>query len=251
MVRLAVVAGAAAFSVWAAVGAAASPASTFVPVRFAAGDGTELRGETVGRGPVGIVIAHDADASYGEWEPGAKFLGAHGYRVLLFDYAINPFLSQSAQHRQGTFRYDRDLVGAAAYLRRTGAKTIVLAGDGIGGLAALAAARELGRSVARTFVLTAGGITGQTDTLGDPGNPDDLNGLVAARGLETPLLVLAAKSDTNAGPLYRAAGAQIKREVTLPDAALKANGFGLAMWSSGAAWARSARAAVLAFLRPA
>jgi hypothetical protein len=257
MLRLTLVAAVAVCVGWAAAAAAADgseavsttpPAAASVLVRFAATDGTKLKGEIIGRGPVAIVIAHDADASYSEWKPAARFLSGHGYRVLLFDYAIDPFLSQAGTQRRGTFRYDRDIAGAVAYLQRGGARTIVLGGDGIGGLAVLVAAAELGTSVSRTFVLTAGGITGSTDTLGDPSNPDDLNALAAAHGLKTPLLLVAAGSDTNAGPLYRAVAATHKQRVTLPESALKPNSFGLAMWTSNAAWARHARADVLAFL---
>lgn len=224
------------------------PASTPTPVTFRATDGTQLRGETFGQGSVGIVVAHDADSNYTEWEPAAKLLSSHGYRVLLFDYASNPFQSQTGRRPRGTFRYDRDMAGAVAYLRKTGAQTIVLAGDGVGGLTAIVTAQELGTQVSRTFVLSAGGITGGTDTLGDPSNPDDLNALTAARRLTTPLLVLAARSDTNAAPLYNATASKRKQLVRLPNSALTTNGFGLSVWTSTASWASHARTAIRTFL---
>src|SRR5262249_41067925 len=43
-------------------------------VSFRATDGTKLRGATFGVGPAGIVIAHDADSNYSEWEPAAQLL---------------------------------------------------------------------------------------------------------------------------------------------------------------------------------
>jgi pimeloyl-ACP methyl ester carboxylesterase len=222
-------------------------ADGFRPVHFAAADGVRLNGEVIGRGPVGIVIAHDADAYFSEWEPAARFLSNDGYRVLLFDYRANPFASQSGPHRAGTFRFDRDVKGGVALLRHLGSKTIVLAGDGVGGLTALIVARELGTAVAGTFVLTAGGITGGADTLG-PSQPDDLDALAAVRHVTTPILFFATRSDTNATPLYDAAATKSKRLFLLPESALRPNMFGLSLWTSSAAWARNARAAVLAFM---
>jgi hypothetical protein len=218
------------------------------PVTFTASDGSKLKGETFGQGKVGIVVAHDADSNYTEWEPAARLLSSRGYRLLLFDYAINPFFSQdTTKYPPGTFRYDRDIAGAVAYLRKTGSRTIVLAGDGIGGLTAIVAAQELGSQISRTFVLTAGGITGGTDTLGNPNNPDDLDALTAARYLKTPLLLLASHYDTNAGPLYRATASK-KRLFTLPLTAFGLTKFGLDIWSSNTTWAKHARATILTFL---
>ena len=221
---------------------------TFSTVHFAASDGVRLKGEVIGSGSTGIVIAHDADANFSEWEPAARFLSSHGYRVLLFDYRSNPFDSQLGPHPAGTFRFDRDVKGGIALLRRLGSTRIVLAGDGVGGLTALVVARELGSAVASTFVLTAGGISGSTDTLGDQSNPDDLDALAAVRYVTTPILFYAARSDTNAGPLYRAAATKSKRLFLLPQSALSQNSFGLSLWTTEAAWARKARAAVIAFM---
>ncbi len=69
-----------------------------------------------------------------------------------------------------------------AFLRGRGVRTVVLGGDGVGGLVALFTPRELGPAVARTFVLTAGGISGGTDTLGKPTNLGDLNALPPFEG---------------------------------------------------------------------
>jgi pimeloyl-ACP methyl ester carboxylesterase len=226
----------------------ASRTRGFSPVRFTASDRVELRGETIGNGRIGIAIAHDADANFSEWEPAAQFLNRHCYRVLLFDYRSNPFESQSGQHSAGTFRFDRDIEGAVALLHTLGSKTIVLAGDGVGGLTALVVAHELGSAIASTFVLTAGGISGGTDTLGDPSQPDDLDALAAVRHVTTPILFIAARSDTNARPLYHTAATKNKRLFLLPESALSSNGFGLSLWTSNATWARDARAAILAFL---
>jgi hypothetical protein len=110
------------------------------------------------------------------------------------------------------------------------------------------AARELGSAVAGTFVVTAGGISGRTDTLGDPSQPDDLDALTAVRHVTTPILFFAARSDTNAGSLYHAAATKRKRLFVLPESALSPNAFGLSLWTSNAAWGRSARAAALAFI---
>jgi pimeloyl-ACP methyl ester carboxylesterase len=227
---------------------AAAEAATFEPVRFSAADGIRVSGELIGSGSVGIAIAHDADATLSEWEPAARFLATRGYRVLLFDYRSSPWDSQNGSHPASHFRYDRDLAGAVGFLRAEGVRTVVLGGDGVGGLVALVTAGELGAAVAGTFVLSAGGISGSTDTLGDPTNPGDLNALPAVRRLATPLLVIAAASDSNAGPLYRATAAERKQRVVLPESALQPNMFGLSMWTARAAWAQKARAAVLAFL---
>ena len=223
-------------------------ARSFMPVKFPASDGKQIHGEVIGGGSVGIVIAHDADSTLAGWKPAARFLSLHGYRVLLFDYRRNPFDSQGGSYPRGTFRFDRDVAGGVRLLRRLGSRTIVLGGDGIGGLVALVTASELGNSVAGTFTLTAGSIKGGTDSLGDRSQPDDLDALAAVRHLETPVLFLAAGSDSNVRPLLRATAAANKRWYRLPEAALEANGFGMSMWTVGAPWAQRARATIIAFL---
>ncbi len=59
------------------------------------------------------------------------------------------------------------------------------------------------------------------------------------------MLVIAATSDSNAGPLYRATAARRKQLVVLPESALEPNMFGLSMWTAGAAWAQKALRAKL------
>jgi pimeloyl-ACP methyl ester carboxylesterase len=223
-------------------------ASPFHHVTFRTADGKTIHGEVIGTGRIGIVAAHDADSSYSEWEPAARFLSAHGYRIVLFDYRSNPFDSESGSHPRGTFRFDRDVTGAASLLLRLGSKRIVLAGDGIGGLVSLVTAYEDGAPIVGVIALTAGSIKGTTDTLGDPSQPDDLDALAATKRLSAPVLFLAARSDTNVRPLYRAAATTTKQWIPLPESALRANGFGMSVWTATAPWAKSARASILAFL---
>ena len=221
---------------------------SFHSVTFRTLDGKTIKGETIGTGRLGIVVAHDADSSYSSWEPAARFLSKHGYRVLLFDYRSNPFDSESGSHPRGTFRFDRDVTAGALLLRRLGAGHIVLAGDGIGGLVALVTAYEDGGPIDGVIALTAGSIKGTTDSLGDPGQPDDLDALAAVKRLAAPTLFLAAGSDTNVRPLYRADAATTKEWIRLPETALQTNGFGMSVWTANARWAGKARAAILAFL---
>jgi hypothetical protein len=218
-------------------------------VRFRSTDGKLLAGAVWGSGSVGIVAAHDADSRLCEWSRAARFLSRHGFRVLLFDYRTNPFLSESGSYPVGTFRFDHDIAGGVSFLRGLGSKEIVLGGDGVGGLAALVAAKELGNAVSGVFTLTAGGIKGTTDSLGDRAQPDDLDALAAVKQLPAPALFLGAASDTNVRALYRASVSSSKRWLVLPQSALRVNGFGMSAWSAKAGWARLARKKVISFIR--
>jgi hypothetical protein len=217
-------------------------------VRLLAG-GRHFSGEVLGHGRVAVAYAHDADSSFCTWQPAALYLARHGFRVLLFDYPVDPFLSESRNYPRGTFRFDRDLVAAAAYLRAHGAMRVVLGGDGIGGIGALAAARTLDRSVSAVFTFTAGGITGRTDTLGNSSLADDLHGLRVVKHLRTPAFFLGAPSDRNVRALYRTCASKVKRWQRLPAAAFAFDGFGLATWTANTPATRRIRIALVDFLR--
>src|SRR5215471_18232453 len=234
--------------------AAAQPVRTSCPapgaqaVRLVAG-GRHFGGEVLGQGTVAIAYAHDADSTFCTWQPAALYLARHGFRVLIFNYPVSPFLSNTGHYPKGTFRFDLDLAAAVAHLRAGGAKKIVLGGDGVGGIGALAAARTLGRSVSAVFTLTAGGITGSTDTLGNASLADDLQGLRAVKHLRTPAFFLGGPSDQNVRALYRACTSSVKQWRKLPSAAFALDGFGLATWTTNTPATRQVRAAIVDFLR--
>jgi hypothetical protein len=218
-------------------------------VDFAASDGTMLKGEVLGSGPTGIVLSDNADQDFCQWLPAARILSRRGFRVLLFAWRTSPWDSQLGAHPPGTFRFDYDVAGAAALLRRLGSQTIVLSGAGIGGLVDLVAAQEVKPAPAAVLAFNAGSIKGTTDSLGDRSQPDDLDGLAAAKRLETPVLYVGFPRDSTLLALYRATPTTERHRFLITQEAYAfRDPFALNMWDGGARWARHDRSAVVAFI---
>jgi pimeloyl-ACP methyl ester carboxylesterase len=156
-------------------------------VRFRAADGARLVGVRLGRGTRGVVLAHQggggAPANLCAWLPYARTLAARGYRVLVFDHRGHGSSPRSAQPG----RIDDDVAGAAAELRRRGARTVVLVGASLGGSASIAAATRIQPPVAGVVSLSAPLRWGRVDAL------------AAAARLELPALFVAAERDGSFG----------------------------------------------------
>jgi pimeloyl-ACP methyl ester carboxylesterase len=67
-------------------GRCGEPAASARLVAFRASDGTLLDGAVLGRGPTGVVLAHESPADLCGWLPYASRLARDGFRVLVFDF---------------------------------------------------------------------------------------------------------------------------------------------------------------------
>jgi hypothetical protein len=188
-------------------------ATTF---RFKTKDGVLLDGAVLGRGRVGIVLAHESVGDLCRWVPYGRLLSKSGFRVLVFDYRGFGFSAKVTGRRAA--RFDLDIVAAIAELRRRGSTKIVLGGASLGGAAALTAAASAPTAVAGivsisppdTAFLRRGGY--QSARL-DP--------TAAAARVQSPLLFIASERDpfvptASTRRLYGAAVSEDKRLVVVP-----------------------------------
>jgi pimeloyl-ACP methyl ester carboxylesterase len=172
----------------ASTSASPSPGPSLAPVgaecRAAATQGLTLRlvnavggsiaAVDLGSGPIGVVLAHQSDASLCQWLPYAQVLAAKGYRVLAFDFAG---YGSSSVPQQKT--YVEDLRTAVAYLRDRGTSRVVIMGASMG---------------ATMSVVAAAAITPPVDgviALSPPVTFDGVNAEKAAPSLKTPALYVA------------------------------------------------------------
>jgi len=142
--------------------------------QFTADDGTHLLGVLIGRGPSGVVLAHQSDQTLCGWLPFARHLAAKGFRVFPVDLPFRPFQNAG---------WDRDLEAAVDYLRRAGAASVVLIGASMGGAAAMVAATEISPPVDGVVNLS-----GERRVSG-------LDADSAVRRSAVPLLIIASDSD--------------------------------------------------------
>ena len=140
-------------------------------VRFRAADGVRLLGVRFGTGPAGVVLGHEYRANLCSWVPFARTLARAGVRVLAFDH--RGFGSSA----RGRARYEQDVVGAVAELRRRGARRVVAGGASMGGTAAI-----VGGAAARADAVFA---------LSPPATFAGLDAVAAVRAYDRPLLVAA------------------------------------------------------------
>ena len=138
---------------------------------FQAAGGEQVHGAVLGKGDVGVVLAHRQTANACSWLPYARLLDK-GRRVLLFDFGSDA---------------TGDVVGAVRELRRQGAAKIVVIGASRGGTASLVAARSITPPVAGVATLSA------------PANYDGMDALTAVKTLTIPVLFMAARDDNNYG----------------------------------------------------
>jgi pimeloyl-ACP methyl ester carboxylesterase len=140
--------------------------------------GLSIAAVDLGSGPLGVVLAHQSDASLCQWMPYAQVLAAKGYRVLAFDFAG---YGSSSQPRQKT--YVEDLRTAVSYLRDRGTSHVVIMGASMG---------------ATMSVVAAAAITPPVDgviALSPPVTFDGVNAEKAAPSLKSPALYVAGDSD--------------------------------------------------------
>lgn len=180
-------------------------------VRFRAFDGVRLIGVELGRGPRGVILAHQGGAppNLCGWLPYARALAAAGYRVLVFDHR-GFGSSGSTSHYSRANRVDFDVLGAIRTLRARGAQSIVLGGASLGGAAVLGAAAH------------AVPVVNAVISFSSPESYGNVNELAAVKAFRTPALFLADEHDgefnEEARILYEACASPEKRLVITPGA---------------------------------
>jgi pimeloyl-ACP methyl ester carboxylesterase len=187
----------------ASAGPIRSEACISTNARFAAADGVKLAGAVVGRGKTGIVFAHQVAGDRCQWLPFARELAAKGYRTLVFDMR-----GYGASAGIANVSPNLDVVGAAAELRRRGARKIVLVGASMGGTGVVAAAPRIKPAIAGVVELSA------------PTGFGGVDAIAAARNLKSPALFVAGRDDGDfaaaSRALHRAAATNDKKLVISP-----------------------------------
>jgi pimeloyl-ACP methyl ester carboxylesterase len=177
-----------------------SPSDRAVSARFSTPDDVTLSGSVLGRGATGVVFAHQVAGDRCQWLPFARELALMGYRALVFDMR-----GYGASGGVQNVNPDQDVVGAAAELRRRGAKRIILVGSSMGGTGVVAASPRIRPRVSGVVELSAPTGFGGADAR------------AAARKLKRPALFIAGRDDgdfaTATRTLYRAATSRDKKLV--------------------------------------
>ena len=151
-------------------------------VWFKDSSGASLGGIELGSGTAGVVLAHQANSDACSWLPYGSELAAAGYRVLAFDFPGNG-ASPAAPPGDSL---DKDVLGAASFLRGEGAKNVVLMGAAMGAAASLVAASE----VAPPELPVAGVIS-----VSSPLQYSSLNPFATAKTLAVPVLYIGGVND--------------------------------------------------------
>jgi pimeloyl-ACP methyl ester carboxylesterase len=171
--------------------------------RFATADGVRLQGAVLGRGTTGVVFAHQVAGDRCQWLDFAREIAAKGYRVLVFDMR-----GYGASSGAANVRPDRDVVAAAAELRRRGSKRVILVGASMGGTGVVVAAAGIRPAVS--------GVVDLSGPVGFGG----VNALPAAKRLTAPVLFVAGRDDGDFASatraLYRAAVSKDKTLLIAP-----------------------------------
>ena len=182
---------------------------------FRASDGVLLDGAALGRGPTGVVLAHESPADLCGWVPYAKVLSRAGFRVLLFDHR-HFGLSESPTDPAKSGRYTRDTAAAVDELKREGAKKVFLMGASFGGITSMVGGSRLGSKIAGVISVSGEAQLGNTE-----GPNDELDALAAVPKLHEPFLALNSRQDgialaSDARELVRRAGSAHKQLVLFP-----------------------------------
>jgi pimeloyl-ACP methyl ester carboxylesterase len=166
--------------------AAAAPACLekgdgFRQISFRAADGARLHGITTGRGSLGLVLGHQLGSYDCEWYAMAKVFAARGYRALAIDF--RGFGLSPTPRRANPTAFGADIGGAAAELRRLGARRVVAIGSSMGGTAVVVAGTRRAFRLAGIVSISGAGSFGSLDAL------------EASRRLTIPARFLVARRD--------------------------------------------------------
>ena len=77
--------------------------------QFVVDDGTRVQGVLLGRGPAGVVLAHQSDQTLCDWLPFARHLAAEGFRAFPIDLPFRPLQKAG---------WDRSVEAAVKYLQK-------------------------------------------------------------------------------------------------------------------------------------
>lgn len=131
-----------------------------------------------GSGPMGVVLAHQSDASMCQWLPYAMALAEQGYRVVAFDFA-----GYGASSATESKTYLEDIATAVTYLRERGTPRVVVIGASMGATMSIVAAAAIDPALDGLVAISP------------PATFDGVNAERAAVELSTPALYIAGESD--------------------------------------------------------
>lgn len=146
-------------------------------VFFRTSDRVKLAGVLLGKGPKGVVLAHQSRGDLCWWLPFARTLARAGYHVLPFD-----FRGYGESQRVNREDLAADVAAAGQTLRLAGVKTVVYMGASMGGTASLAASA---RTPAPAGVVSLSG----------PSVYHNMDAAATVARVDVPLLLMAAKGD--------------------------------------------------------
>jgi pimeloyl-ACP methyl ester carboxylesterase len=175
-------------------------------VRFRSANGAELAGVLLGKGQVGVVLAHQINNDLCQWLPYARVLAKRGYRVLAFDFEGSGASGPSPG--SGDPPLDQDVAAAAELLRERGASRVVLVGGSLGGTAVVTAAAGVRPPVAGVICLSG------------PSEFYAMDAVRAASRLTVPVLFMVGAQDRgfpeNAREMYAATKVPDRKLVVVP-----------------------------------
>ncbi|HEY7281925.1 MAG TPA: alpha/beta fold hydrolase [Actinomycetota bacterium] len=204
-------------------------------------DGVTLYAATIGRGPIGLVMAEDVPHSICEELPEAELFAQHGFRVEVFDWRDR---GSSGTSGANPGRLDRDVDAAAAALRSQGSRCVALAGSYGGAAAAIVAAVSMHPAPVALVAFDPAALRGQY--IEGPFGPE--GALSAAPRLRIPVMYVTLQGDRfvpvpEVRRLERATGSSVVRLLVVPSGLI---GFGLLDLSPASA---RVQRAVFSFLR--
>jgi pimeloyl-ACP methyl ester carboxylesterase len=160
-------------------------------VTFESSDGIRLAGRVFGSGTTAVVLSHMIRSDQEPWWWMASILADHGFTALTYDSRGTCLggVGGCSHGRLNPGAVDRDILGAAAYLREHGAERVVIGGASLGGTASLWVASKHPDAVDGVFTLSAVSFF----------PPYDITGGVI-RAIRAPKLFVAGANDPSAGP---------------------------------------------------
>jgi pimeloyl-ACP methyl ester carboxylesterase len=111
-------------------------------VTFPTRDGGLIHADLYGKGERAVVLAHGGRFNKESWQKQAETLEKAGFRVLAINFRGYGESSGPGQAEPLSAPLHLDVLGAVAYLRKAGAKTVSIVGGSMGGGAAGDAAVE-------------------------------------------------------------------------------------------------------------
>lgn len=106
-------------------------------VSFPTPDGGLIYANEYGTGPRGVVMVHGGRFDKESWDPQARVIAGHGYRVVAIDMRYRGKSSGPGNRAEAmSLPLHLDVLGAVRYMRHTGATSVQLVGGSLGGGAA-------------------------------------------------------------------------------------------------------------------